>query len=377
MKTHNTKGWLGGATKLMSVLAVWMFAGSSADAAAAKVTMLMTDGSRQTGFIQDSNGKQILFAYTPQQKGSPINRSTIKTITFQEEANLMGRGRNAFKLGAYEPAAQIFGKVATDYSGVAALDRNFASEARFFQMESLRRLGKYDELGALLETKSGKSIAKTQDKLLGDQVQLMKMWAAFSGSKWDVVKAGLKFYEVPQVGDAKMLPAPVFKKMSRSTMIQLSYIRGKMYEQEKKVELALEDYYRAFTITYGNQPTLANEAMLSAMAIEAADPKVKELQSKQWQLEGLAYYYKNGVGAGEIPAEYTQYAVLPDIPVGPVVPKPEEKKEGEGDAKAPEAGDKKAPDTKKAPDGKKPEAAEDKKKAEAKPEKKVEEKKAK
>ena len=377
MNDHRTKGRFVSAVTLMSVVTMWMFVGSQAEAAATKVAMVKTDGSRETGFIQDSNKSQILFSYTAQTKGSAINRSTLKSITFQEESTLMGRGRQAFRMGAYEPAAAIFGKVATDYEGVSALDRNFASEARFFQMESLRRLGKYDELGALLETRSGKSIAATQDKLLGEQVQLMKMWAAFSGSKWDVVKAGLKFYEVPQVGDAKMLPAPVFKKMSKSTMIQLSYIRGKMYEQEKKLEHALEDYYRAFTITYGNQPALTKEAMLSALAIEAADPKLKDLQSKQWQMEGLAFYYKNGVGEGDIPAEYSQYAVLPDLPVGPVVPK-EEKKEGEGD-KAPAAeGDKKAEE--------KPEGGKAKKKAEEKPKggkakgtpkKKAEEKKAK
>ncbi len=326
-------------TRIGIVLVVLGFAllvGKQSHAEAAKVTILKTDGQRETGFVQDSNDKAILFSYTPQTRGQAMNRSTIKSIFFQEETALMGRGRQAFAAGAYEAAAKLFGEIATNYEGISALPDNFASEARFFQMESLRRLGKYGELGALLETKAGKTIATTQDKFFAEQIRVMEMWAAYSAGKWDAVKSGLKFYEVPQVGDAKMLPAPVFKKMPKPTVIQLAFIRGKMYEQEKKPELALEDYYRAFTITYGNEPALAKEAMLAALAIEAADPRVKELQSKQWQLEGLAYYFKNAVGRGEIPAEYKQYAVLPDIPVGP---KPKADAGGEKEGAAKEAGE--------------------------------------
>ncbi len=345
---------------------------AEADAAATKVTLSKTDGVRETGFIQDSNKNQILFAYTAQGKGTAVNRATVKSIFFQEESNLMGRGRQAFLQGAYEAAAKIFGKVATDYKGIAALKGNFASEARFFQMECLRRLGKYEELAALLETKSGKTIKATQDKLFGEQIQLMKMWAAYSAGKWDVVKAGLRFYEVPQVGGATTLPAPVFKKMSKASMIQLAFIRGKMYEQEKKPRLALEDYYRAFTITYGNEPSLANQAMLAALAIEAADPKVKEIKGSLWQIQGLAYYYKNGVGGGEIPAEYSEYAVLPDIPVVQAAAVKEEakkKKESENAAKMSAAvADRKAADEKKAKEagGKKEVKAEGEKKPEEK-----------
>lgn len=338
------------------VLGLCLGLSAEANAAATKVTLTKTDGKRETGFIQDSNKSQILFAYTAQGKGAAVNRATVKTIFFQEESKLMGRGRQAFLQGAYEAAAKIFGKVATDYEGISALKGNFASEARFFQLECLRRLGKYEELGALLDSKSGKMIKGTQDKLLGEQVKLMKMWAAYSAGKWDVVKAGLRFYEVPQVGDAKaFLPAPVFKKMSKPLMIQMAFIRGKMYEQEKKPSLALDDYYRAFTITYGNEPALAKQAMLAALAIEAGDPKVKELNGKLWQIQGLAYYYKNGVGGGEIPVEYSDYAVLPDIPVVQAAVVKEEakkKKENEDAAKASAAvADKKAADEKKAKEG--------------------------
>ncbi len=357
---------------IVAAVSAWAFLNVGADAAATKVTLTKTDGKRETGFIQDSNSKQILFAYTAQTKGTAVSRASVKSIFFQEESTLMGRARQAFLQGAYEAAAKLFGKIATDYEGISALKGNFASEARFFQMESLRRLGKYEELGALLDSKSGKTITSTQDKLFGEQIQLMKMWAAFAASKWDVVKAGLKFYEVPLVGDAKALPAPVFKKMPKPTMIQLAFIRGKMYEQEKKLELALEDYYRAFTITYGNEPALAKQAMLAALAIEAADPKLKDLKGKLWQLQGLAYYYKNGVGGGDIPAEYSQYARLPDIPVAQATEaKAEEKKkkEGEDAAKTSAAvADKKAADEKTAKEGgaKKEVKGEEKKKVEKK-----------
>jgi len=355
MRSQKVNGGLARIGVLVTVLGACLLMSDRADAAAAKVTLLKTDGSRETGFVQDSNAKQILFAYTPTGKGQAINLSGIKSIFFQEEADILARGRSAFSQGYYEPASQIFGKIATDYEGISAVKENFACEARFFQLESLRRLGKYEELGALLETKSGKSIDATQNKLFGEQVKLLKIWAAFAASKWDEVKAGLKFYEVPQVGDAKMLPVPVFKKMPKPTMIQLSYIRGKMYEQEKKLEHALEDYYRAFTITYGNEPTLTNQAMLAALAIEAADPKLKELQTKQWQMQGLAYYYKSAVGGGAIPAEYSEYAVIPDLPVAKPPEAEEEekkKKETEDAAKTSEAvADKKAEDEKKAKEG--------------------------
>ncbi|MCF6313331.1 MAG: hypothetical protein L3J39_12860 [Verrucomicrobiales bacterium] len=347
-----------------------MFTHNPAQAVATKVTLLMTDGKQQNGFIQDSNAKQLLFAVNAQGKGDAINRTSVKSIRFREEAKLMARGRQAFRQSAYEAAAKIFGKVATDYAGIAALKDNFASEASFYQMECLRRLGKYEELAPILASKAGKTIASTQDKLFGEQLKLMKMWAAYSAGKWDMVKAGMKFYQVPQVGDAKMLPAPVFKKMAKPTMIQLSFLRGKMYEQEKKLGLALEDYYRAFTITYGNQPTLAKQAMLAALAIQAADPKLKDLQTNIWQLQGLAYYFKNGVGGGDIPAEYEQYAVLPDMPVRkPVEVKKEEqeKKESEDAAKTSKAvADKKAADEKKALDGKGEKKVEEKKAEEKK-----------
>ncbi len=335
MKSSTLKTAAAGFAVLTGMLALGP---GAAQAAPAKAIILRDSGDRETGFIQNSNDRQILFSVSEDTPGAAVNLSSIKGIAFLEKAEIMAPARTAFERGQYEQAATLLGAVADEYGNLAFVPDNFASEARFLQMECLRRLGKYQEMAALFETPSGKTFNTTLPDLFKSQLALNRLWTLYGAGNWDELKQGLSGYETPQVGKAKMLGAPALRSMPGPEVVQVAFLRAKLYEREDKASLALDDYSRCLTLSYGNDHRLSGEALMSAMALMAKDPALADNKAKMKELEGLSFLYKTAYGKGEVPEPYASYAgnYKPADPpaIKTVKEKAEPASEPEGDKKA-------------------------------------------
>ena len=120
------------------------------------VTIALVEGGNPQGYIQNSNDQGVLFATAPGGAGQLLTYDKIrgegldKLIRFEERAEVLGTPRALFAKGSYSEAAEAFGKVARDYAIILGGPQNFASEALFYQIESLKRAGQYAAMAPLV-----------------------------------------------------------------------------------------------------------------------------------------------------------------------------------------------------------------------------------
>ena len=308
------------------------------------VTLGLLEGGNPQGYVQNSNDQGILFATAPGGAGQMVTYDKIrgegieKLIRFEERAEVLGTPRALFAAGQYAEAAEAFGKVARDYAFILGGPQNFASEALFYQIESLKRAGQYAAMAPLVNSPAAATITTKLVPSYARHFEFHRLWAIL-GQDVAALKTALETYQEPQTGDAKLLKSPNFKKLPPIEVSQLAFLRAKVYEAEGAKDKALEDYYRCFTLAYGNDVLLSKLAMGAAMLIQKEDPRIaQENKPAINQMQSIAYLYSRRFGTDGMPAEFKAFAVKP------VLPKPAppaEEKPADGAAPAP-AGDGKA-----------------------------------
>jgi len=316
--------------------------------------LLMADDRRQRGFIQDTTKEGILFALTERGPGNGYYWDTqVKAVAFDNTNDIMRDARAAYSQGNYEEAATKFAQIADSYANMAWVPGSFAAEARYYHIDSLRKLGRFKEIGPLLQTPTAEAIESRLGDFYQSQHQLNKVWGQFGAEEWDAVKTAVEGRQMPQVGNEEMLPTPVFQKMPSREMVQWAFMRAKLYANADEPKKALDDYYQVFTLTFGNNRELAIPAMEAVMEIHKADPYVDHEQNKTVlrQMQSMAFVYKHAFASGQIPPQFAEFAVKPDLPKRPVIqeeegeeiPPAEPKKMEEAeDEKPADAGDDKA-----------------------------------
>jgi hypothetical protein len=300
--------------------------------------ILMADGKRQRGFVQDSNDKGLLFTLVEGAPGTGYAWDTqVKAVAFDESDEIMREARAAYSQGKYDVAVQLLGTVADRYANVAWVPNSFAAESRYYQIESLRQLGRWEEIGALLQTPAALAIPTRLPEFFQRQFKLNLLWAQLGAGQLDGVKTAVAALEKPVVGQAKLLPSPSFQEMPLRELIQITYFRAKLNEAAGNLDQALADYYRTFSLTFSNQKLLADLSMKAALSIQARNPAVVEKTNPMLlrQIQSLAYLYQNSFGKGEIDQAFAAFAVKPEMPKPPA-PKKEEAKPADG-APAPAA----------------------------------------
>ncbi len=320
-------------------------------------TIALVTGGNPQGVIQGASAQGIIFSSISGQQGKLVPYSNIrgegldKLIRIGARNEYLGNPRALFAAGNYLEAAAGFGKVSDAFAFLIELPKSFAVEARFFQIESLRRAGAFAEITPLLQTPAAKAITTR----LGENYQrshvFHKLWGIYGEEKMDELKAALESYQVPVSGQMKLLPEPNFKKdLPTSELVQLSFLRAKVYAAADENQKALDDYYRVITLTFGNDTFLAKQSMGAAMVIQKADPKLADGKDKTTlrQMQSVTYLYGKNFGA--MPAAFKDFNVRPDVP------KQKEAKVEEKPKAAPKAAPK---------DGKKPAPKEEKKPAAA------------
>jgi tetratricopeptide (TPR) repeat protein len=305
------------------------------------VTIALVEGGNPQGYVQNSNDQGILFATAPGGAGQMVTYDKIrgegleKLIRFEERAEVLGTPRALFSAGQYNEAAEAFGKVARDYAIILGGPQNFASEALFYQIESLKRAGQYAAMAPLVEAPAAATIQTKLSPAYVRSSEFHKLWSIFGKGDFAALKAALEVYQDPQTGDAKLLKSPNFKKLPPNELSQIAFLRAKVYDSEGAKDKALEDYYRCFTFAYGNDVLLSKLAMGAAMLIQKEDPRIaQENKGALHQMQSIAYLYSRRFGKDSMPAEFQAFAVKP------VLPKVEQKApEGEKPADAAKPGE--------------------------------------
>ena len=370
---------------LIPALAVVILTGAAVNLKAqireTPATIGLNTGGNPQGFIQGSKPGAILFSTSQGVAGSEVPFSNIrgsgldKLIRLEARSEMLANGRAAFSEGKFAEAAAEFGKIADNFSIILHIPQNFAAEARFYQIESLRRAGQFKAMAPLLETPAGKAIKTTLSDRYKKTSEFHKLWAVYGQGDMAKLEEELKPYQDPVVGKAKLLPTPNFKKAPLSELVQLSFMRASIFDSKGEKEKALQDYYRVFSFTYANEPFLAKQAMGKSMVIQGADPDLKSENERKRKapeeaMQSLAYFFSKRFPGTAIPADLQQYVVRPDVEIM-IAPKEEEEEEpkpeqpadgkgedGKGKGKAAKTEQTKGKSSKK---GKKPNKGKDKK----------------
>ncbi len=333
-------------------------------------TIALATGANPQGVIQGANAQGIIFSSVSGQPGKLVPYSSIrgegldKLVRIGARNEFLGNPRALFAAGNYVEAAAEFGKVSDAFAFLIALPKSFAVEARFFQIESLRRAGALAEITPLLQTPAAKAITTGLGKNYQRSHVFHKLWGIYGEKKMDELKAALESYQVPVSGQMKLLSEPNFKEdLPTSELVQLAFLRAKLYAAAGENKKALDDYYRVITLTFGNDSFLAKQSMGAAMVIQKADPKLPGGNDKGTlrRMQSITYLYGKNFGA--MPPAFKEYNVRPDVPkqIEAEVEKPkaapeDAKKAVPKDAKKPAAAPKKPAAAPKKPAEKKKEA---------------------
>lgn len=326
--------------------------------------LVLVEGGNPQGFVQNSNDEGLIFSTSQGGAGQLVPYSKIKgdglnkQIRFADRNEVLAAPRAQFSAGSYAEAAEGFGKVARDYAILLGIPQNFASEALFYQIESLKRAGSYGSLAALVNSPAGASIEKKLTESFGRAFAHHKLWALYGANDFAGLKKALESYQEPVPAEGNPLKTANFKPLPTSEVAELAFLRGKVFDSEGDKENALEDFYRSFTLAYGNDVLLAKLSMGAAMVIHKSDPQLeKGSKTALNEMQSLAYLFSVRFGKDTMPADFQQYAVRPVVPRP--APAAEAKEAAPAAAAAPAAGP--APEAK--PDAKKEDAGKEKGKA--------------
>ncbi|MDF1657797.1 MAG: hypothetical protein P1U58_09300 [Verrucomicrobiales bacterium] len=307
-------------------------------------TLGLAAGGNPQGYVQNSNDNGILFATTSGGAGQLVTYEKIrgegldKLIRFEERVEALAEGRALYAAEQYTEAAAAFGKVAREYAIIINVPKNFATEALFYQAESLRRSGRYSLLAQVVNAPVAKTIETKLDQSYQKDFEFMKLWALLGEEDYDALKSAIAAYEEPVTGDAKLLATPNFVKLPSAQLAQLGFLRAKVFDKAGDKTRALDDYYRSFTLAYGNDPLLSKLAMGQSMLIKSADPKLETPGSAaSAEMQSLAYMFSIRFGKDSMPEQFQKYAVRPAMAIPNAAPAAEAEADPPAEAPAEKA----------------------------------------
>lgn len=283
-------------------------------------TLALVQGGNPQGFIQNSNDQGVFFASSSNGQAQLVPYSNIrgegldKLIRLEERNERLSAPRQLYADGHYAEAAEAFGQVARDYAILLGIPKNFASEALFYQIDSLKRAGQYPALAALVNSPAAATILSKLPEAYHRPFEFHKLWALYGQKDFAALKEALAAYEEPVLGSDKLLKAPNFKNLPANELAQLAFLRGKVYDSEGAKDKALDDFYRTLTLAFGNDALLAKLAMGAAMVIQKEDPQVAQENSPaRKQMESLAYLFENRFGKDAMPEQFRAFSAKPAI----------------------------------------------------------------
>tara|TARA_R110002096_G_scaffold234783_2_gene424820 strand:+ start:7044 stop:8099 length:1056 start_codon:yes stop_codon:yes gene_type:complete len=336
----------------MKNLALFLFSGSllivsglNAQIRETPATLGLIAGGNPRGYVQGSNDQGILFATSSGSSGNLVPYSTIrgegldKLIRYDARNEALAEPRAMFDAGRFEEAAEAFEQVARNYVIIVSAPQNFALEAFFYQLESLLRAGEYEELAKLIDAPVAATIGTKMGPYYQKSFEYQKLWALFGKKDIEGIRAALATYEQPVSGDAELLSTPNFINLPGAELAQLAFLRAGVYSADGETDKAHDDYYRAFTLAFGNKPMLAEMAMTAVLEIQKNDPGIaSDNRQAVAELQSVAYLFGKRFGNEKLPADVAEFAVRPTVarPVRVQEAAPAEEAKEEEPAPAPE-----------------------------------------
>jgi len=340
MHRTNSIATFAGATLIIGLAAGAAMRGCNASEPL-RITIEKTNGESTPAYLEKASERAILWKYTPEAPtGNTMARADIKSIEFEMPEG-WSEAQLAYRSGLYEEAAAAYSAIAEKYKDIMLLERNPASMAKYLEIESHRALGEYGKLAEVLDAETLKTLQVSLDPQFASQLALDEAWAAASAGNWDVVNQLVAEKSLPK--DPNSARTPEFKmEIPPRQMVQLAYLRGLSAEAAGDRPTALADFYRSFTLGYGNNHQLSGKAILKALTILSSEPEFEEDEAKVKEAHALALAYKQCFGSGSIPEQFSKFAEPLPSDVGPAAEASPPEAKADPEAKAPEEGEKAA-----------------------------------
>ena len=314
-------------TRFLLLGSLLLVGGAGAQVKETPATLGLLEGGNPRGFVQGSNDQGILFATASGSRGQLVPYTKIrgegldKLIRFDERTEALSEARVMFGEGRYDEAGEAFGVVARNYAIIISAPQNFASEALFYQLECLRRAGKFAQLGQLMEAPVVVTVETKLSDFYQKSFEYQKLWALLGQKDIEGLRTALAAYQQPVLGDAKLLPTANFNVLPPAELAQLGYLRAKVFEADGETEKAGSDFYRAFTLAYGNDPMVSKLAMGASMQIQIQNPLIaSDDKAAISELQSVAYLFSKRFGDETMPAELKAFAIRPSVPVPVIAP---------------------------------------------------------
>lgn len=279
--------------------------------------------SPQTWYVVESTPTGVKVSASPSGSGANLLAySKIDSIAF-DEPDGWADAMEAYSREEYSSASSKFEKLFSDYAGLASYEDSYAARAKFLQMESLRMKGDYEALGNEVDGLLRKPIALSE--AYTNQLQLNKAWGYAGRKAWRALAQVVESYEGEKQGGERNPNAVPFKELPAAEYVQVAYLRALLKDNEEGQEKpALNDYSRAFLMSFGAESSVAGKSVLAALDLLKKDPNIETSRALKGEAYSLAMTYKYIYGKGSLPDEYKAFETPP----------PAEEVEGEGEGES-------------------------------------------
>lgn len=293
---------------------------ASAQGISLPATIVNASGATTAGYVTGADKDGIFISTTPDGGNSiKMPLANIKEYNIEEPKG-WSAALALYQGGDYAQAEPQLAALGQTLEKLVPLRDGYGSQAKFFYWMSLRKLGKYAELGKAMELQLANPV------VLGagwqEDFQDLQGWAIVGKKDWQMLGQYLKQYE-DAAAKGTLAQAP-FKNASRARLASLAFLRAILHEQTGKKDLALLDYHGALSLNLGSDRGLASASLLASLRL--VNEKLQQTPTdNRLKKHGysLAVTYRDLFGKGVVPAEFAKLLELP-----PEQPPVEPAKEG-------------------------------------------------
>lgn len=262
-------------------------------------------GQPTPGFVMSADKEGLTIAASKDGSSSiKISYDSIQEINVEAPK---GWAEATLKLNAgdFAGAGQLFGAIANDYANLVPWADGYGSIARLNYFKALKGLGKFADLAAAMDRQLSNPLALSAAALR--DFNELRGWAILG--KGDMLALQSHLAEFQESETNKMSLLPRFKQELPDRMIaSLSYLRGHLFDKQQQVDLALVDYHTAMTYNLGTDRSVFAQAAAASLKIFATKIEAKPDDKNLRRLaHSLAVTYRDCVGKGKVPAEFTAF----------------------------------------------------------------------
>lgn len=244
----------------------------------AKARLIIDDIDFEDVFLVAASDTKIRFQRTEFGASTEdMLREDVQTIFFFEP-DLFTTAKRTYDLGNYEQALGEFRTCKKEFERLNNIPGNYSSLAGFYEMECLRRLGRYPELKDARLNFNPEGLRR---QTMRDQIELYRMWEQLGDESWRALASS---------GSER-----IFVTRNPSHRVQVAYCTGVAQVNMLQPLLALDSFAVAMTADGGASADLARESAIQSLDIYLKD-EVTTLAREQ-ETSGSDDFNPAGVGA--------------------------------------------------------------------------------